>query len=606
MSDGAEQSKPTVVLPRADSIDGFQTDPASSPVAAGKPWVVLKFGGTSVSSGSTWKQIIARVKELREEMDCKIFLVLSALSQVTNSIEKCLTEAVEQQELTSLQWIEDTHRRLAREVGLDAQAINNVLECVREMENLLQGISMVGEVSPRVKARMCSYGEQMSTRMAVHILRVHGVKASLVQSGDLLVTDTPLNAMDEDKYLNANIYPRSEREWAESVIQEKAEPFSQGVPDVVVTQGFIARNVKGETCLLGRGGSDTSGSLIAALVAAHHLEIWTDVYGMFTGDPRSMPHVRLIQKISWREAQELATSGAKVLHPRCIGPAAMFNVPIEIRNTMDPASQHTLITVDDFQRFSTGEQDEGRGRGPPSSGNRSPWQSPYPSPRQSPRQSPRDKTNAVQQRRTATNNLPPAFCGVVSQSGCIMITLTTMEMWGATGFLVNCFNPFREFSISVDQVATSQSGVSVTISHVPGGIEGDSFQGLLASLRRLGEVTVEQKIAVVTVVGRKIRKKLQELGKAMEAFAEVEVLMVSASSEDVAMSFVVREEKAKLLVEVLHHELIPVTGGDEMFGDTYKAIKEKDAMRRVSMEVTEAAAAAQDARLALLSIQGLG
>eukprot|EP00961_Rhodomonas_salina_P290749 3928817-Rhodomonas_salina.1 len=82
MSDGAEQSKPTVVLPRADSIDGFQTDPASSPVAAGKPWVVLKFGGTSVSSGSTWKQIIARVKELREEMDCKIFLVLSALSQV--------------------------------------------------------------------------------------------------------------------------------------------------------------------------------------------------------------------------------------------------------------------------------------------------------------------------------------------------------------------------------------------------------------------------------------------------------------------------------------------------------------------------------------------
>ena len=374
---------------------------------------------------------------------------------------------------------------------MESSALREVTERITELGDLLQGLSMIQEVSPKLQARICSYGEQMSTRLAIQILKHNNIKASLVQSGDLLVTDTHLTAPDTDKYLNANVFPKCDPVWAESVIESKVGPV-----DVIVTQGFVAKNAKGESCLPGRGGSDTSGSLFAALVSAHHLEIWTDVYGMFSGDPRKMPHARLIQRISSREAQELATSGAKVLHPRCIAPAAMYGVPIEIRNTMDPDSEYTVITVDDFCKPCE-DKNGGMKKDAQNSASRSPLsQSPFASPRNGPSalgwNSAGPKTSGMGIRRMTHNDLteldtrPPAFAGVVAQPGCVMLTLTTMEMWGATGFLYRCFAPFHDFSISVDHVATSQSGISVTTSHIPGGIEGDAFKGLMQALEELG------------------------------------------------------------------------------------------------------------------------
>eukprot|EP00960_Hanusia_phi_P068980 766978-Hanusia_phi.AAC.2 len=439
-------------------------------------------------------------------------------------------------------WVDDACR-LAKECGLEASALRDVTERISELGDLLQGLSMIQEVSPKLQARICSYGEQMSTRLAVQILKHNNIKASLIQSGDLLLTDTPLNAQDTDKYLNANVFPKCDPIWAENVIESKVGPA-----DVIVTQGFVAKNVKGESCLLGRGGSDTSGSLFAALVAAHHLEIWTDVYGMFSGDPRKMPHARLIQRISSREAQELATSGAKVLHPRCIAPAAMYGVPIEIHNTMDPDSEYTVITVDDFCKPCEEKNGLPKKEVQPSA-SRSPLsQSPFASPRNGSSahgwNSTGPKSSGMGIRRMTHNDLteldtrPPAFAGVVAQPGCVMLTLTTMEMWGATGFLYRCFAPFHDFSISVDHVATSQSGISVTTSHIPGGVEGDAFKGLMVALEELGaagsacwcwltcgagEVEVCYHVAVVTVVGRRIRERLPDLGKAMSAFEGMQV-----------------------------------------------------------------------------------
>jgi len=156
-----------------------------------------------------------------------------------------------------------------------------------------------------------------------------------------------------------------------------------------------------------------------------------------------------------------------------------------------------------------------------------------------------------------------------------------------------------QLQVSVDHVATSQSGLSVTVSHVPGGLQGDTWLGMLEELRQLGEVEVIENVAVVTVVGRRIREKLPDLGKSMEAIADVQVLMMSASSEDVAMSFVVNDKKAQDLVEVLHHSLIPVHGGDEMFGPTYRSIIDRKANRqpRLSLEDKEA----QDSALKALA-----
>lgn len=576
---------------------------------------MLKFGGTSVSFARTWEQIVQRVRELLAE-GFRVMLVLSALSQVTNRLEKCIQEAVAGQELLSLQFIEETHRRLAKEVGLDANCLKGVAEKIAELGEIFQGVTMIGEVSPRLQARICSYGEMMSTLMAVQILRFHGIHSALFTSGDLLTTSMPLNANDTDKYLNANVFPRCQPEWAEEVLEK-----SCGVSDVVVTQGFVAKNPKGENCLLGRGGSDTSGSLLSAMVQAHHLEIWTDVYGMFSGDPRRMPHARLIQRISSREALELATSGAKVLHPRCITPAAMFGIPIEIRNTMDPSSEFTLITVDDYCKT---VEHGGAMPGQRTSGKFGSFRAGSPS-QTSPRQGSLRSGSPVNEMTTPTDKMgmgmgmgmrrmtatdlakldtrSPSFCGVVAQHGCVLLTLTTMEMWGASGFLAKAFQPFDQFQISVDHVATSQSGISVTVSHVPGGMEGDAWAGMMEMLREFGEVEVTADVAVVTVVGRRIRQKLPELGKSMSHFEQVEVLMMSASSEDVAMSFVVSEKKAQDLVEVLHHSLIPVQGGDQMFGPTWQAIKNRAAQRRESMDENSEKEAADAALLALQNLR---
>mmetsp|Transcript_53724 Transcript_53724/g.86977 ORF Transcript_53724/g.86977 Transcript_53724/m.86977 type:complete len:605 (+) Transcript_53724:53-1867(+) len=586
------------------SEEGARRIPA---VAEAKKFVVLKFGGTSVSFSKTWAQIIQRVRELQEQ-GFRVMLVLSALSQVTNRLEMCIKEAVEHQEVVSLQVIEATHRRLAKEGGLDASCLKGVLEKINELSELLQGVAMIGEVSPRLQARICSYGEAMSTLIAVQILKHAGIHSAMFVSGDLLTTTMPLNANDNDKYLNANVFPRCDPLWAEEVLESKI-----GISDVCVTQGFVVKNPKGENCLLGRGGSDTSGSLLAAMVNAHHLEIWTDVYGMFSGDPRRMPHARLIQRISSREALELATAGAKVLHPRCITPAAMFGIPIEIRNTMDPSSEFTLITVDDFCKpwfqGATTQRNSGklnlRSGSPLQVSPRNSIRAGSPVNESSPTTPAGGNMGGMGMRRMTSTDLrkldkrAPSFCGVVAQTGCVLVSLTTMEMWGASGFLAKCFKPFDNYQVSVDHVATSQSGVSVTVSHVPGGLEGDAWIGVMEELRELGEVEVTENVAVVTVVGRRIREKLPDLGKSMENFAQVEVLMVSASSEDVAMSFVVMEKKAQDLVEVLHHCLIPVHGGDQMFGPTWQAIEARTQTRRESMDEK----AAQEA--ALMALESL-
>mmetsp|Transcript_65150 Transcript_65150/g.155423 ORF Transcript_65150/g.155423 Transcript_65150/m.155423 type:complete len:595 (+) Transcript_65150:20-1804(+) len=586
-------------MPPSDD-DEENTAPVSH---AARPWVTLKYGGTSVSFEKTWRSIANRIKELLPKY--RVVLVLSALSQVTNRLEMCLQEAVKQEELVSLAWIEERHRQLAKEAGLPLTALKGVFEKLAELGEILQGVRLIREVSPRLKARVCAFGEQMSTVMAVQILKDMEVKASLVPAMELLLSVQVPHATEEDRYLNASVLPVKDPERAEHIVDR------HGRQDVVVTQGFVCRNHRNESCLLGRGGSDTSGSLMAAFFAAHHLEIWTDVYGMFSGDPRKMPHARLILRISSREAQELATSGAKVLHPRCIAPAALAGIPIEIRNTMDPGSEYTLITVDDYCDAGAlptlGE--DGALSPHASAGSSSRGSSTQASPRESPRDKAKGSDSTKKQmgvRRKTHNDLrqllggTTRLCGVVSQSGCILLSLTTMEMWGTYGFLGKCFAPFEEFGLSVDHVATSQTGVSVTLSYVPGGPEGDAFQGLLKALGEMGTVEWQAHCSVVTVVGNRLSQRLPDIGRAMQKLQDVEVLMVSASSEDVAMSFIVREKAAQALVEVFHHQLIPVTGGDAMFGSTFRQLTEEDGSERhLSLDLREAELAALDALAAL-------
>lgn len=471
-----------------------------------------------MSSAFSWKQIASRVHELTPTK--RVWVTISAVTNVSNRLEKATTEAVTREgddKLESFEWIKQVHYKLAEDIGLDQTELASLNGMFESLKQLLLGISLVQEASPRVKARVMAHGELFSTLLGVPILKKLGLNVIRVDARQLLETTPRPNEQEADRYLEAMIVPTRNVEVAEAMVKGY---------DVVLTQGFIARTSKGDTCLLGRGGSDTSASLFGALIAAESVEIWTDVHGLFTTDPNSDRSARLIRQISYREAEELAAMGAKVLHPRCIGPCQWAGIPLEIKNTWDPHVQGTRIV-----------------QATPDTQNKS------------------------------------AVMAVVRRLNVTLLSLSTLEMWGASGFLAKAFAHFEALGISIDLVGTSQSTVTVTLDRIPGGVDGEPFQELKARLSKLGKVDVSHPCAVVSIVGRKIRTVLHQVGHSLEVFKEHEILLITESSENLNLSFVVEQGMANNLVKALHSRLLPVEGYDELFGPTWEALQAKQEVR---------------------------
>lgn len=471
-----------------------------------RPWAVLKYGGTSVATAENWGRIARRVSQLAPTH--RVWIAASAVSKVSDRLIQATEEALGDRPLESFAWIEARHVQLAAEMGLTDAEFAPCRELLTELHALLDGIRLVRETSPRLRARVLSFGELASTSLGVVALRKAGLDATRVDARKLLTSDVPVHTPEATRYLEAHITPRKDRAAGEA---------AAGGHAVVLTQGFIASTPEGHTCLLGRGGSDTSGALFAALLEADTCEIWTDVHGMFTTDPRQLPAARLITHLRYREAEEIAGMGAKVLHPRCLGPVAWAGIPLEIRNTRDPDS--TAIT-----RIGPEADDE------------------------------------------------PAVLAIARLTGVPLVSVSTLAMWGAPGFLARVFAPFAARGISVDLVATSQSTVTVTLDHVPDGLEGAVFRGLLDDLRELGTVRVVPDCAVVSIVGRHIRTVLHRLGESFAVFENRNVHMVSASSEDLALSFVVDAEDATRLVRELHGHLLGTAKRAPWLGPTWSEL----------------------------------
>jgi diaminopimelate decarboxylase/aspartate kinase len=339
-----------------------------------------------------------------------------------------------------------------------------------------------------------AFGELLSTHLGVCIMARNGLRdVQRVDARELLISDLARAKSEEDRYLQADVLP------GENIA--KATALANG-KRVVLTQGFIASTSDGSTCVLGRGGSDTSGALFAAMLRASKYEIWTDVHGMFTSDPRYVRDARLITSLDYREAQELAAMGAKVLHPRCIMPAQSALVPVEIRNTNDPHGARTVIH-------------------PPTKSSTS-----------------------------ATDS--PKILAVVKRQSMTTLSITALDMWGAAGFLSKVFAPFEKCGISVDLIATSQFSVTVTLDHIPGGIEGAPFRQLLDELNTHSKVEVFEDCSVVSVVGRGLRKALAELGQVFVVLEGYDVLLLSESAEDLNLSFVLQQKNADEIVARMH------------------------------------------------------
>eukprot|EP01113_Clastostelium_recurvatum_P002883 TRINITY_DN11239_c0_g1_i2.p1 TRINITY_DN11239_c0_g1~~TRINITY_DN11239_c0_g1_i2.p1 ORF type:complete len:512 (-),score=133.23 TRINITY_DN11239_c0_g1_i2:137-1672(-) len=504
-----------------------------------EPWVAVKFGGTSVSSAFSWRQIADHIKHLRSK-NKRVWVVISAVTQVSNHLEKCVEEAINAGEgesaskFPSFEFIRKAHYKLAEDAGLSPESLSPLNRLFDELGKILEGVSLLQEASPRVRARVMAQGELASTLLGIPILKAMGVDDVIrIDARDLLQTTPRPNEQEADRYLEGLVLPSRNPVACERL---------SGTHPVVLTQGFIARTPRGETCILGRGGSDTSASLFGALLGAEAVEIWTDVHGMFTTDPRDEPAARLIHKISYREAEELAAMGAKVLHPRCIGPCQWASIPLLIKNTWDPHAQGTHIVSSKLSLSSSS----------------------FASLTSTPPPSTPGET---------TGDANPSVMAVIRRVGQTLISLSTLEMWGASGFLAKAFAPFEQLGISIDLVGTSQSTVTITMDRIPGGVAGEPFQALLARLRALGQVEVVHPCAVVSIVGRRIRHVLHEMGPALKAFKDHQIHLVSESSENLNLSFVVEQDVATTLVVALHNALVPREGKDELFGPTWADIK---------------------------------
>ena len=587
-------------------------------MSSNRSWICTKYGGTSVASLETWSTgILARTRVLLASGH-RVWIVVSALSKVTNKLLEALDEATAKagtphstlssssssSSNSSFDWISSAHAKLASDMKLTAEEYAPASSMLDELKRLLDGISLTGEVSPKLRARVAAYGELLSSTLGAAYLRRQGLSCTRVDSRSLLTShvDDSKASAEADTYLEADVRP--------SVQVERADAASLGA-DVVICQGFIASTPSGATCLLGRGGSDTSGALFAALCGAERCEIWTDVNGLFTADPRFVPKARLIRRVTYREAQELAAMGAKVLHPRCLLPAAFAGVPVVVRNTMDPSDEAESTTVSSDGKSGKGtpgadaasaiaasslQSSSGAGAigGPNASDFNAmpPLRAPSPSSsrilftsssssssttsstsmsssssssslsslsisttlRSPP--SPSSSNSPLAVSSSSSSSRPSEVLAVARRKGVTLLTMVAYDMWGSSGFLSKVFAPFGEQGISVDLIATSQYAVSVTLDHIPDGVNGEPLRRAVSALGKYCTVEVRYPCAVVSIVGRSLRNALPQLGAAMRTLQGVPVHMLSEASEDLNLSFVVDEEHADTLVAALHAELL--------------------------------------------------
>lgn len=471
------------------------------------PWVVLKFGGTSVANRARW-QTISTQAAARVADGLRPVLVCSAVSGTSDLLSGLPDHALAGTHRPVVAELRTRHQALAQELGipLPPQAAG-ILD---QLSSIAEGIALVEEVGPRVRARILSAGELLSTRIGAAFLAEQGLEVRWADARSLLEATPDEDRPAARRYLDATCIPREDG--------SVSEALNALGGTVVLTQGFIARRPDdGATCVLGRGGSDTSAALLAAALGAQRCEIWTDVPGLFTANPRQVPSARLLRSLDFAEAQEIASTGAKVLHPRCVPPLRDAGIPLHVRCTPNPSLPWTVI-------------------GP------------------------------------ASTEPGPSVKAVSSRQGVTLVTMETVGMWQQVGFLADAFACFKAESLSIDLVATSETSVTISLDPAAAPLDDASAERLLARLRPLCEPRLVRGCAAVSLVGRRIRSMLHRLSGVFELFEEQRVHLLSQASSDLNLTVVVDAGQAERLVEKLHARLLQEVDGSSALGPAWSTL----------------------------------
>jgi aspartate kinase len=448
--------------------------------------IIIKFGGTSVGDADRVANAIEIVSARQERQP---IVVVSALAGVTNDLvaaseaaRSCDIDRVNAIVAKLRQRHEDVAMRLVQQkFDFFESFIKQLDKQIEQVHTILKGIALLGEITPRARDKVTAIGEKLSSVLFAYSMMMRAVPGEHVDSEEVLITD--------DRFGDAAPLMDETRTAARRVLLPLLE--RKLIP---VMGGFIGSTREGATTTLGRGGSDYSAAIVGAAVGAEEIQIWTDVDGMMTCDPRLIPGAKVIGRISYTEAAELAWFGAKVLHPKTIAPAVAQKIPVRVLNTHNVASAGTLITE-------AGDADD---HGP----------------------------RAIAVKRNIS-----------------VVHMTSSKMLGAHGFLARLFAVFEALEISVDLITTSEVSVSVTID------ERHNLDKLVEALKPIAEVQIIDSQCIVAIVGRDLMKDAEVGARVFHSLRGVPLSMFSLGTSGLNLSIVVDDKHADAAVRAAHQAL---------------------------------------------------
>jgi aspartate kinase len=442
----------------------------------------MKFGGTSVEDASAFDRVAGIVVE---HVDRQPVVVVSAMSRVTDgllaSVQTAAGKADAAGALAALEVHFERHRAVARSLLKTeaTTAFESLLDRSRtEIADLLQTLASRLMPRPPLQDVVVSYGERLAAALLAAVLRERGVAAQYVDARRCIVTD------EEHGRAHPLLAETSQR------TREQLVPLIEA-GTIPVLGGFIGASTDGATTTLGRGGSDYTAALVGAALDAREVQIWTDVNGVLTADPRVVKEARTIPRLSYAEAAELAYFGAKVLHPKTIQPAVERSIPVRICSSRAPAEPGTIVGAE-------------------------------------------------------TEAAPRTVKSIAHKTGVTTVQITSARMLGAYGFLHALFEVFNRHRTAVDVVTTSEVSVSLSLD------DTSNLPSIIKELEQLGTVQVEPNRAIICVVGEGLRGTPGIAARVFSTISDINVSLISQGASSINLTFIVDEARANETVARLH------------------------------------------------------
>ncbi len=434
---------------------------------------VIKFGGTSVGSPENMRAVMKIITDGEQKI-----VVLSAMSGTTNSLV----------EITGYLWkknrdtagmlignLESGYKKVVKELFETGDNVTEGLKIVRSSFKTIKSFTS-GKFSKTGENTILAQGEIISTQLFALLMNENGHDTKLLPALDFM-------RIDEDKMADTQAIEKNIEEVLEEV----------GPANYYITQGYICRNAEGEIDNLQRGGSDYTASLIGAAIDADEIQIWTDIDGFHNNDPRYVENTKKIDQLSFNEAAELAYFGAKILHPQTVFPARVQDIPVRVKNTLNPTDSGTLITSE-----STGE----------------------------------------------------GIKAVAAKDGITAIIIRSDRMLMAYGFMKSVFRVFEKHKTPIDMISTSEVAVSITIDNT------DNLKKIRNDLDKLGTVEVEHDMTIICIVGDLVKEAKGIASNVFNALDNIPIRMISYGGSPHNISVLVPSSKKETALRALSNNLL--------------------------------------------------